>query len=232
MITNNYDDFVENLREAGFSLGGGNDEGIFAIIPFSWNKAPDFETPVKWHTGDFDTDPWEWRLRVLDERDDIAYSKVFFRKSGYITKEWYPYFLAVRRNGMSFEEAYQSGTISNDAKRIYNVILEQQYVPMHEMKDLAGFEKDEKSKFERALLELQMKLYVTMCGSTQKISQKGTEYGWTSTVFCTAETFFGEDLIHSAETITSQEAIEKITAQIYRLNPNVDEKKILKFIEG
>ena len=44
-------------------------------------------------------------MRVLEEREDIAYSKVFFRTSGYITREWYPYFYAVRRKGESFQEA-------------------------------------------------------------------------------------------------------------------------------
>ena len=28
-----YDDFVNALLSAGFSLGGGNDEGIFALVP-------------------------------------------------------------------------------------------------------------------------------------------------------------------------------------------------------
>jgi len=42
--------------------------------------------PVRWHTGDPGTSPWEWRIRVLDERDDIAYPKRFYKKSGYITK--------------------------------------------------------------------------------------------------------------------------------------------------
>ena len=83
----NYDGFVENLLTAGFSMGGGNDEGIFALIPWSWDQQPPYETPVRWHTGLVETDPWEWRMRVLDERRDIAYGKVFFKKSGFITKQ-------------------------------------------------------------------------------------------------------------------------------------------------
>jgi hypothetical protein len=94
-----YNDFVNSLLDAGFSMGGGNSEGIFSVVSWSWNEAPPYDTPVRWHTGDPETDPWEWRIRVLDERDDIAYAKLFFKKSGYITKEWYPYFLAVRRSG-------------------------------------------------------------------------------------------------------------------------------------
>jgi hypothetical protein len=74
---------------------------------------------------------WEWRMRVLDERDDIAYSKVFFRKAGYITREWYPYFLAVRRKGLTFDETYADGVFSHEAKRIYEVLREGIPVPLH-----------------------------------------------------------------------------------------------------
>ena len=93
-----YDEFCEELLRAGFSLGGGSDKGIYAVVPFDWTEQP-CNTPVRWHTGEPDTDPWEWRMRVLEERSDIAYSKVFFRTSGFITEEWYPYFLAVRQIG-------------------------------------------------------------------------------------------------------------------------------------
>ena len=98
----NFDDFVKALLDAGFSMGGSNSEGMYSIIPWNWNEEPPYETSVRWHTGDAETDPWEWRIRVLDERNDIAYSKLFFKKSGFITKKWYPFFLAVRRAGMDF----------------------------------------------------------------------------------------------------------------------------------
>ena len=99
----NYDEFITELHRAGFSLGGGSSKGIYAAVPFDWTEQP-AGTQVRWHTGEPDTDPWEWRMRVLEERSDIAYAKVFFRGSGYITREWYPFFMSVRRQGMTFEE--------------------------------------------------------------------------------------------------------------------------------
>lgn len=55
----NYDDFIVSLQESGFSMGGGNSEGIFTVIPFPWGEVPSYETPIRWHTGDPDTDPWQ-----------------------------------------------------------------------------------------------------------------------------------------------------------------------------
>lgn len=227
-----YNDFVNSLLDAGFSMGGGNSERIYSVISWSWDEAPPYDTPVRWHTGDPETDPWEWRMRVLDERDDIAYAKLFYKKSGYITKEWYPYFLAVRRGGKDFMDEYPDGMISRFAKRIYDVIIENETLPLHAIKQIGGFSKDDTSKFDRALVDLQMKMYVTMCGRQQKLSKKGEEYGWSSTVFCTVEKYFGKDIIGKAEKIDEREAIDKITDQIFSLNPAADPKKILKFIRG
>ena len=227
-----YQDFTTALLRAGFSMGGGNNEGINSVISWSWDETPPYETPVRWHTGEPETDPWEWRMRVLDEREDIAYGKVFFKKSGYITKDWAPYFLAARRGKEEFDGAYADGTLSHAAKRIYNTILEYGTLPLHAIKQLAGFGAEEKSRFDSSLTELQMRMFLTMCGRQQKLSQKGEEYGWYSTVFCTTEQFWGADVFTQAAKITKDDAIQAITKQVLLINPQAESKKISKFILG
>lgn len=231
-MINNFSDFCVKLRECGFSMGGGNAKGIFAIIPYDWKEQEFMDTKIKWHTGDVETDPWEWRMRVLEERDDIAYAKVFFKTSGYITREWYPYFLKARRKGTEFEELYQSGKVGNMEKRIYDIIQESGEIALHNIKSAAGISKEENSKFDRAMTELQMKMFITMCGRAPKLNKNGEPYGWNSTVFCTVEKFWGEEFVNQADKISEKEAVEKITEQIYRLNPDAEKKKIRKFIYG
>lgn len=221
-----FEDFCNELLNSGFSMGGGNSKGIYAVIPFDW-KGTIPGCPVKWHTGDPDTDPWEWRMRVLEERNDIAYGKVFFDASGYITKEWYPYFLAVRRHGLVFDEWYNEGKATQLEKTIYEAIEENGKVPLHELKLLCGITKETASKFDRALTNLQRTLFITMCGRTQKLNKFGEPYGWNSTVFCTVEEFWSEDL---SENISKDEAYQKIHDRIMKLNPNAEEKNIKKFI--
>lgn len=231
MIIHNFSDFCIALDDCGFSMGGGNPKGIFAVIPYCWDEQQFIESPVKWHTGDPEIDPWEWRMRVLEERDDIAYSKLFFRTSGYISKKWYPYFYAVRRKGESFEDAYERGTVSQTDKRIYDIISETGKTAFHEIKQLGGFRKEDNSKFERAIVELQMRMYITMCGRAQKINKYGEGYGWNSTVFTTVEDFWVARGIFLPD-FDPAENYEKIKAQILNLNPEADKKKIDKFIKG
>jgi len=229
-MVRNYNDFTETLQRAGFSMAGGSADGIYAIIDWGWNEPPPYDTPIAWHTENPETDPWEWRMRVLDERSDIAYAKLFFKKSGFITQKWYPYFLSARRGGFTFDEAYDDGTISHAAKRIYDVVAENGTLPSHGIKLLAGFSKENKSSFDRAITELQMRMFLTMCGRQQKLSRKGEEYGWSSTVFCTTENFFGESVFKEVDNIPYDMAFEKIREQILKLNPSAEEKRIAKFI--
>lgn len=226
----NFGDFTDELFKSGFSMAGGNADGIYAVINWGWQQQAPYETRVAWHTGDAETDPWEWRMRVLDEGKDIAYGKVFFKKSGFITREWYPFFLSVRRGGRSFEQVYRDGLISHDAKKIYCVISEYETLPLHAIKDLGGYSRENKSAFDRGLVELQMGMFITMCGRRQKLSKKGEEYGWSSTVFCTTETFWGNEMLARAEKIPREEAIEAITDRVLELNP--DAKRVSKFICG
>ena len=229
---NNFNDFIEILLASGFSIGGGNDEGIYAIVGYDWLNVPP-DSKIVWHTGDPETDPWEWRIRVLDERDDIAYAKCFFKKSGYITREFYPYFLALRRGGCDFEDEYADGKISHHAKRIYDVICEQGELPLQEIKRFGGFGRDEKNKFDSALTDLQMRLYLTICGTRRKTNARGEEYGWNSTMFCTTERFWeNTDVFDRTATLDESDAYATIRERVLKLNPTDDEKKIRKFAYG
>ncbi len=227
----NYEEFVEALLAAGFSMGG-KDKGIFALIPYDWKEQELLDVPAKWHTGDPETDPWEWRMRVLDERRDVAYSKFFFRLSGYITREWYPCFLAARRGGAGCEAALAAGKLSPTAGDIYRLIQDNGVLPLHIIKELGGFGKADKARFDRALVELQMGLYITMCGRQTKRSKKGEEYGWASTAFCTTETFWGPEVFEEAAAMSESDAYQRIAAQVLKLNPSAAEKDIKKFIKG
>ena len=228
----NFSEFCTALLKAGFSGAiGGKDDGVFGLFRYGWGAED--ENAVHWHTDDPDTDPWLWRVRVLIERQDIAYSKVFYRKAGYITEEWYPYFLAARRGGsQTFGDAYADGLYSRQSKRIFQILKENGPLPLQEIKTLGGFGREDKSRFDKALTDLQMGLFITMCGTAQKRNKNGEGYGWASTVFSTTEAFWSEEVFKKASALSPKEAENAIAEQIYLLNPNAAPKKIKKFICG
>lgn len=231
MPIQNYGDFLAALREAGFSMGGGNAKGIFSLLEACGEGTEPENSPIRWHSEEPERDPWEWRMRVLEEEKDIAYGKLFFGTSGYITKEWYPYFLAVRRQGQSLEECYESGTISHQAKLIYDAICRNGMLAMHEIRQACGFTRADSSKFQRAMTELQMRLFISMCGRKQKQDKYGMGYGWNSTSFCTVEAFWEarDEIMPEME---PEIAFEKLRLQVLKLNPAAKEKDLRRFILG
>lgn len=102
---------------------------------------------------------------------------------------------------------------------------------LHEIKALGGFGKEDKSSFDRAMVELQMGMLITMTGRQQKKNKYGIEYGWNSTVFTTVENFWAERDFE-IRPLDAEESYEKIRGQILLLNPTAEEKAIRKFIRG
>ncbi|MCL2741086.1 MAG: hypothetical protein FWE70_03115 [Oscillospiraceae bacterium] len=230
-MVRSYGEFCGELMKAGFSGAvGGKDDGVFGLFRFGWGA--DEETGVAWFSGDPDRDPWRWRIRVLAERDDVAYAKVFNRKAGYITKEWYPYFLAARRGGLTFGEEYAKGTLSHLSKRVHDAVAEGGRLTLQDIKRVAGFRREDGPKVEGALTELQMRMFLTICKIGHKVSGKGEEYGFSYTVFGTVESFWGEGLMNEASGIDPAEAAEKIKGRILELNPAADMRKAMRFIRG
>ena len=226
-----FDDFCEGLARCGFSLGAGGGRGIFTLLP-SWDEEPAPGSPIRWFTGDADTDPWEWRVRVLEERTDVAYGKLFFGVSGYIHAGWYPYFYAARRAGESMEEAYERGSVSRLEKEIYGAVEAMDVVQVHALRMRVCPGKGQSAAFERALAGLQARLFVTPAGFWQKVSKDGVPYGWNGTAYTTVERFWQARGLDLADAPNPEEAAQAIRGQVLRLNPAAREKTIQKFILG
>ena len=54
------------LLQAGFSAGSGHSEGIYAVVPFAWDESPSFKKRYAGTQVIRKTDPWEWRIRVIE----------------------------------------------------------------------------------------------------------------------------------------------------------------------
>ncbi|MBR6791104.1 MAG: hypothetical protein IKM31_09590 [Oscillospiraceae bacterium] len=218
-----YEDFLTALRGAGFSMGGSS-ENIFSLCDH-------FAENIRWHTGDPETDPWVWRRRAVEE-GDIAYGKFFFHKGGYITREWLPLFMAVRRDGLELVELYEDGAVSRMEKDAYEMICGAGRISFSELKSLLAVRRESASRFESACVSLQNRMFITICGETRKRSAMGEPYGWPVNVFCPIERAFDGELWEDACGYDAAEAEDILRRRILELNPAADEKVIRKFIRG
>jgi hypothetical protein len=218
-----YEEFVLVVEKLGFLPFSNNCLGYTSVDGDNGLTSPD-----QWHTG-FPDDPWQWRIKIEQDKK-AAYGKLFDKKPGFISIEWYPYFIALRRKGRSFDMLYSDGLLSNTAKQIYCLFEEDTVLAAHEIKTLCGFSKDTASKFEAAIIELQMWMLLTGNGTKRKISSAGELYGWPSMAYSKIESWAGPEIMKTAEKISYQEAYYKLLNQVEANAPNAPKNKIKRFL--
>lgn len=212
------------MKTIGFCIAS-NDNRIFNLKNYYGNY-------IENHTGNIDTDPWEWRIRSVKEVDFMVYGKLFYKKAGWITNDWLPMFLSIRRNGKTFEEMYYDGSFSQMEKQIYDCISYDHIVSVNDIKNKLNCNKSDYSKFNTALTNLQMRMLITVYDEAHKISTNGQIYGWPVTLFCTLEKKVGSAIVSKANNIRTEDAFDAIYEHIKKLNPKVEYQQVKKFIWG
>lgn len=219
-IITEYSTFTSLVEELGFMTLSNN------CVDFTNLSA--LTVKEQWHTG-LPTDPWPWRMKI--ERDHkAAYGKLFEKKPGFISLEWYPIFLVARRKGRSFAEVYSEGLLSSYAKQIYELFKHHKTLAVHEIKALGGFTKESNSKYENAMSELQMWMFITVNGTKQKLSAKGEPYGWPSTAYSTVETWAGDELIDEAYGMKPEDVVDEIISRVQEIVPNAELRSVRRFV--
>jgi hypothetical protein len=215
-----FEEFVKFVDDTGFMTLSANPIGFPAL----W-AATDED---KWFTG-LDDDPWQWRIRIVEERH-AAYAKLFHRQPSFVSKEWYPYFLAVRRGQRTFGDAYEMGLMSAEARRIYELFDSRSILALHEIRRLGGFTGKPQGKFESALTALQTGMFITVSGMTRMTTLDGRPHSWPVTEYRRVEDWAWEGTMERAGKINQAEALERISGRIHEALPGADKNRVSRFI--
>lgn len=205
------------------------------FLPLFKNHIPGFSVEEMtagdyWWSGNLQEDPWEWR-GILAEQGKVAYGKLFGKKAGFISKDWYPVFANYRRDGYDFYSRYEDGLAKQMDKSIYECVEDGASLASFELKVAICGKSRKGTGFDTALTRLQMQTYLTVRKFQRKKTKQGEEYGWAAAVFSTPEALFGEDWVRSEYTMEPLQSKEKIIAQIQKLYPNVSMKDAEKLIK-
>lgn len=166
-----------------------------------------------WFKDNPKEDPWAWR-EVIAAEGKIAYGKLFCNKAGFVSREWYPYLAAYRRNGYDFDSRYEDGLASHRAKKIMDVLMEYDTLPSNDLKAAAGFGRGGEKGFEGTMSQLQMQTYITVRCFQRRSNKKHEEYGWPVAIYSMSEKLFGEEHVRSFYQLEAAEAREKMIDHI------------------
>ncbi|MBC7263742.1 MAG: winged helix DNA-binding domain-containing protein [Chloroflexi bacterium] len=219
------DDAVRFVDEVGFcSLFP--DE--YAPMPNLWEAINGSERPLPDHHNDYALDlTWTWK-DSLPERKCFYYGKVVRKKPTLISLRLLPHFYALSENyGDPYEylQQYRDGRLSDEARRIYEALLEGGAMPTSQLRRealLAG--KTNMSRFDRAIRELQADFKIAKVGISD-----ANAWG-----YCYVYDLFTRrfpEVVEQAQRISGREAMQTILRQ-YLENVLAVEEQVLVHLFG
>ena len=223
---NTAEELAELLEQVGF-------------LPLFSNMIPGFSVEehavsTGWWSGDPLSDPWEWR-QILAGDPRVAYGKFFDRKTGFISKRWFPVFANYRRNGYDFDALYDDGLVPFRNRKLMDAFALDEQMQGREilscdLKTEAGFGKNGEKNFEGAVTDLQMQTYLLVGEFRQKRNRRGEGYGWHLAALETPETKWGYDYITGEYAEDPALSWKRIAEQMKIIYPAAPEKAVRKML--
>lgn len=190
------------------------------LLPFFACGVPDCSiedfTPNRYWFAEGVDGPWEWRMEVA-RRGMAAYGKLFNKKAGLVSREWYPDLANYRRDGYDFDARYEDGLASYKDKCIMDVLLRDGPTLTKDLKKAAGFGGDGMKGFETVITRLQMQTYVTVHSFEYSKDKHGKPYGWGVARYAVAEDVLGAEVTRSAYHRDPAESKARLLAHLQAL---------------
>ena len=166
----------------------------------------------------------------LARRGVVAYGKLFSKKAGLVSRDWYPDLANYRRNGYDFDSRYEEGLASHREKRIMDVLLREGPTLSKDLKKLAGFGGDGLKGFDSVITSLQMQTYVTVHSFEYARDKHGKSYGWGIAKYAVTEDVLGADVTQGAYHRDPEESKARIIDHLGQLFPEAFDSDLAKFI--
>lgn len=203
------------------------------FLPFFACAIPYFSieefTPSRYWFVEGVDGPWEWRME-LAQRSIVAYGKLFSKKAGLVSREWYPDLANYRRDGYDFDSRYEDGLASFKEKCIMDVLLREGPTLSRDLKRMAGFGSGGMKGFDTAITHLQMQTYITVHSFEYAHDKHGKPYGWGIARYAMTEDVLGADVTRGAYNRTPEESRARIIHHLEMLFPKVSDRELEKLI--
>jgi len=225
------------------------------FLPFFMNGIPDFSieeaTPRHLWFSDEEEGPWEWKGPVL-RNVDCAYGKLFQKKAGFVSMEWFPELVNYRRAVYNLKEASPE---SMD-RVVYETVREHESLLSKEIKALCGYSKKtakrgaplsaiwgsaellssdmdsepRKEGYETVITRLQMGTWLVVADFEYRYTKQGDPYGWGIARYITPEALFGTERVLAASHHSPEESVKRLADYLTQLLPQATDRQILKII--
>ena len=217
-MLNRYSDFIARVVELGFMP-------LSDILPGLPSVSHETHES-QWHTGDPDTDPWQWKDRAASEKQ-LAFGCVLRGFKGFIAPRMYPCFLRAFQLSTDLEELWTTGMLRPAVWEVWQYFEADGVLSTSEIHTAwKASGKKGTASADGALRELQMLFLVTTAGNRQKQDRFGQPYGWPSLLYEKTDNWVPESWLAGMESISPIDAKEEILSAGMAMAPTADKGAI------
>ncbi|MDO4563968.1 MAG: hypothetical protein Q4C12_09105 [Clostridia bacterium] len=205
----------------------------FGFLPFFRNEIPGFSvedyTPPELWFSDTEDGPWEWKGPVA-RGGTCVYGKLFRKKAGFISLDWFPDFANYRRDGYDFDARCDDGLVFYKDKYLYETIAESGSILTGDMKAKCNYGKDGNKGFDTVITRLQMQTYINIADFDYMTDKNGKQYGWGVARYTTPEVQYGYEIVTSAYSRSPEESRKRMLNYLEKLLPQAKEEQIRRLL--
>ena len=203
----------------------------WGFLPFFKNDIPGFSIeehtpPELWYdseTGEWG--PWDWKGPVASA-GTCVYGKLFWKKAGFVSLEWFPDLANLRRDGYDFDARFDDGLASLRDRTVYNALAGAGELLSVDLRKKCGVVRG----FDDSLARLQAQCYVAASDFVYRRDRNGREYGWGVAKYATPEELFGPELVTSAYSRDPEESFKRILVHLRQVLPDVPEADLVRLL--
>ena len=164
-----YQDFIDQVNELGFLPMSGLAPGLPSL--------GDLTPGGSWHTGDPDTDPWQWKDRAAQEKK-LAYGCILNGKKGFVSGKLYPAFYTAFHPPRPMPVRWNEGLVDRNTWLLWNLFEKHGMLSTFEVHRMLAGGSSGYSRIDSRLQSMQAAYYITGAGNARKVGRLGQEYGW------------------------------------------------------
>jgi len=204
------------------------------FLPYFRGEIPGFSIeencPCLWGSAEDPDGPWEWKGPVI-RGSGCAYGKYYRGRACYISRDWFPDFANVRRDGYDYDARVEDGLARHRDRRIMEVLAERPSLLSKELKALSCAGEDSRKSFDANLTFLQMQGYITTVDFEYQTDRLGRRYGWGVARYATPENAFGADFTERVYLREPEESRDRIREHLRKLLPQASPDQIKRFLQ-
>ncbi len=207
--------------------------GRLGFLPFFKNRIPGFSVeeccPRELWFSESADGPWEWKGPAV--RTGLClYGKFFGGKAGFVSREWFPDFANLRRDGYDFDARFDDGLAALKDKSVYDAVARHGAVLSRELKDELNYRKGGAVGFDTVITRLQMQTYIVISDFVYMRDRHGQTYGWGVAKYATPEAQLGAELPRSAYSRDPVQSRERIIDHLRSVLPDAGEGGLRRLI--